>query len=89
MSHDEEINNLKKLFDNDQPSELEKYKWKVALREKQKVHKKSFLWLQMTTAASVGFIIGGIIFSGLKFKSEAPEENLVTDATIEMVYTKL
>lgn len=89
MSHDEEINTLKKLFDDDQPSELDKHKWKVTLREKKRFNKKSFFWLQITTAASIGFIIGGIIFSGLNFKSEIHEENFVNDATIETVYTKL
>ena len=89
MNDDTEINNLKKLFNDDQPTDLQKHKWKVALRQKQQISKKSYFWLQMTTAASIGFIIGGLFISGLKFKNSVHDENLENSATIEMVYTKL
>ncbi len=89
MNDDHEINNLKKLFSDDKPTELQKHNWKVTLRTKQQSHKKSFFWIQMTAAASIGFVIGGILFSGLKFKTEVREESFANDATIEMIYTKL
>lgn len=89
MNDDYEINNLKKLFSDDKPTDLQKHNWKVALRSKQQIHKKSFFWMQMTAAAAMGFIIGGLLFSGLKFKSEIQKENYASDATIETIYTKL
>ncbi len=89
MNDDQEINNLKKLFSDDKPTELQKHNWKVALRSKQQSHKKYFFWTQMTAAASIGFVIGGMLFSGLKLKTEVHKESLADDATIEMIYTKL
>ena len=49
MNDDQEINNLKKLFSDDKPTELQKHNWKVALRSKQQSHKKYFFWTTAKT----------------------------------------
>ena len=90
------MNDFKKdpldLLRKKQPSDLQLHRWKVAVKM-QFPASGSFSvshLLQLTAAASIGLVLGALIFGqGLKSQPQEIIQNAYDDATMEVVYTKL
>lgn len=80
---------MQSLRESEEPSSALMAKWRSAISQElthaHQVYKKTRPWFQLVAAASIGFVVGAIVFGQIQKKSQ---ENLSGNATIELVYTK-
>ncbi len=74
------------------PTDLQKQKWKNAVRNELLASRKPkrILWMQLVAASVIGFLVGAVVFKNKK--QEASFQNLAQfdgdSATVEYVFTK-
>ena len=84
---DDQLNKFLKVLRSVNPTSADMNKWQTAVSEELRSHRRTgrSRWIELVAAACVGAVIGATFFH----QRPTHEENVVDNATTEIVVTKL